>query len=289
MKIILSFTGNYSLVKSISLAAKAAFIEGFSNPQIAEIYLAFPLEGSWKSVSVKVKEEPNQLTMTVLDNPENATIEAIEAQIKRILCLDVDGTAFTEVGKKDVVIEKLQEQQRGLRPVLFNSPYEAAARAIITHQLPLKVAANITNRIAKDFGTKLKTEQGEIYAFPTPNQLIELPFINGLAQRKVEQLRKLGKVADESWFRTEHLKSLNREEAMEKLQSIAGISPFSAELIMVRGVGDADYFPLTEKRLHNAMISTYNLEKEPEIKVLQAIAEQWQPFRSWAGLLLRNA
>ena len=22
--------------------------------------------------------------------------------------------------------------------------------------------------------------------------------------------------------------------------------------------------------------------------VLQAIAEQWQPFRSWAGLLLRN-
>lgn len=57
---------------------------------------------------------------------------------------------------------------------------------------------------------------------------------------------------------------------------------------MIRGVGDSDNFPLTEKKLHNAMTKAYNLDDSPEIDTLKNIAEQWRPYRSWAGLLLRN-
>ena len=47
-------------------------------------------------------------------------------QVTRILSLDVDGTGFPEVGRRDPVVGGLQARWPGLRPVGFYSPYEAA-------------------------------------------------------------------------------------------------------------------------------------------------------------------
>lgn len=82
---------------------------------------------------------------------------------------------------------------------------------------------------------------------------------------------------------------MDRKEALLKLQTLPCIGPFSPALIMIRGVGDPDNFPLTEKKLHKAMTKAYNLCDSPAIDTLKNIAEQWRPYRSWAGLLLRNA
>ena len=57
---------------------------------------------------------------------------------------------------------------------------------------------------------------------------------------------------------------------------------------MMRGVGEPDAFPRTEKRLHRAMAAAYNLGEEPALAVLEDVAEKWRPYRNWAGLLLRN-
>lgn len=79
-------------------------------------------------------------------NPESADVYDINIRVKRILCRDTDETGFSIIGKKDPVIANLQKLQPGLRPVLYNSPYKAAARAIIGHQLPVKYAAAISIR-----------------------------------------------------------------------------------------------------------------------------------------------
>ncbi len=78
------------------------------------------------------------------------------------------------------------------------------------------------------------------------------------------------------------------DQALAHLQQLPGIGPFSAELIMIRGVGDADVFPRTEKSLHRNMAAAYKLGGEPNIDALEQIANKWRPYRSWAGLLLRN-
>ena len=74
-----------------------------------------------------------------------------------------------------------------------------------------------------------------------------------------------------------------------QLQQLAGIGFFSAELILLRGVGDADAFPKSEKRLHRAMAAAYHLGDDPDLDTLERIADGWRPHRSWVGLLLRNA
>ncbi|HEY6397849.1 MAG TPA: hypothetical protein VIX82_10390, partial [Solirubrobacteraceae bacterium] len=53
-------------------------------------------------------------------------------QIARVVSLDHDGEEFMRVGERDPVIGWLQRAHPGQRPVLFHSPYEAAAWAIIS-------------------------------------------------------------------------------------------------------------------------------------------------------------
>jgi DNA-3-methyladenine glycosylase II len=80
-----------------------------------------------------------------------------------------------------------------------------------------------------------------------------------------------------------------RDVALSHLQHLPGIGPFSAELILMRRVGDPDAFPRTELRLQRAMAAAYGLGQKPDLAVLEKIADGWCPYRSWVGLLLRNA
>ena len=72
-----------------------------------------------------------------------ARSEVVRDQVKRILSLDTDGNGFPQVGVRDPVVGKLQEGYPGLRPVLFYSPYEAAAWAIIGNRIQIVQAAKI--------------------------------------------------------------------------------------------------------------------------------------------------
>ena len=239
-------------------------------------------------MGVRVDQPQGQLRACVLANPGQAMTTDVRAQLERLLSLDTDGTDFTAVGVHDSVIAGLQEQHPGIRPVLLPSPYEAAARAIIGHQLPVRQAAAITARIAEAHGVRVDLESHVLHGFPAPSQLAELPTIRGLAARKVAQLRLLGAAAATGELSSTRLRALPREAALVELQRLPGIGPFSAELVMMRGVGEPDAFPRTEKRLHRAMAAAYNLGEEPALAVLEDVAEKWRPYRNWAGLLLRN-
>ncbi|MBC7458624.1 MAG: DNA-3-methyladenine glycosylase 2 family protein, partial [Bdellovibrionaceae bacterium] len=114
--------------------------------------------------------------------------------------------------------------------------------------------------------------------------------VKGLAARKIEQLRALGVVANESnWLQSHLLLAKPIEQALLTLQKLPGIGPFSAELVLLRGAGHTDVFPKNEFRLQKAMAISYELGADPEFDKLELIAEKWRPFRSWAGLLLRNS
>lgn len=284
----LPFTGDYSLAASVTLAANASFVDKLqAGPDGDALELALLLEGSWRTVGVRLDQPARRVRVQVLANPDGATADDIRAQLGRMLCLDVDGTGFAAVAARDAVVAGLRQRYLGLRPVLFPTPYEAAARAIIGHQLPVRQAAAITRRISEEHGVQVEVGERTLHGFPAPDRLAGLPLVRGLAARKVEQLRALGTIAPD-WLGTARLRAMDRAEALVHLQKLPGIGPFSAELILLRGVGDPDAFPATEKRLHRAMAAAYHLGDEPEIAALERIADQWRPYRSWVGLLLRN-
>lgn len=286
--IILRFTDDYSLEASVSLAASASFVDNLRPADGGPVLdLAFPLEGSWRTVGVRIEQHHGEVRTHVFANPDGAPPDDIRAQLERMLSLDVDGAGLAAVAARDRVFAELQQQQPGIRPVLYPSPYEAAARTIVGHQLPVRQAVAINARIAEEHGVRVAVDDHVMHAFPAPDRLAQLPLIRGLAARKVEQLRALGQTTAD-WFSTASLRAMNRDDAMRQLQQIAGIGPFSAELVLMRGVGDADAFPKTEKRLHRAMAAAYHLGDDPDLETLERIADGWHPYRSWVGLLLRN-
>lgn len=287
--IALRFTGDYALADSVALAARAAFVPEMFQVAVGDpvLDLVFPLEGLWETLGVRIGQADTGVFANIV-NPGKVATEIVRDRLEHMLALDVEGEGFNDLARVDKVIAMLREARRGVRPVLFPSPYEAAARAIIGHRLNVRQAATLHARIATHHGVGITIAGRTLYGFPSPARLAELPQVAGLAIRKVEQLRALGTAAIDGWLDTPRLQAMPRDAAMAHLQQLGGIGPFSAELILLRGVGNPDELPLTELRLHRAMADAYHLGCDPDLSTLHRIAETWRPYRSWVGLLLRN-
>jgi len=161
-----------------SLRAAAAFWGGFTPAAHAglddegHLHLAFPVEGSWESVGVCLRQAEDTIVGAAFGEVDD--LARVKAQTARILSLDVDGRAFAEVGRRDPVAGELQQRYPGLRPVCFYSPYEAAAWAIISHRIRLQQAASIKARLSDALGESVDIHGHSMRTFPAPLQLLNL-------------------------------------------------------------------------------------------------------------------
>lgn len=272
------------------LAASMRFLEGFTpagRPDAAGepgvLRLAFPAAPGWRAGRVVVRQSDGAVTAEI---PERDDAEVVAAHTSRILSLDVDGTAFADVARRDPVIGGLQGRYPGLRPVLFHSPYEAACWTIIGHRIRITQAAALKQRIAEELGERVRVAGVELTAFPAPERLLAAPRVPGLPEVKVERLRAIAEAALDGDLDAGRLRALPADAALTELKRLPGIGPFSAELILVRGAGHPDVFPTVERRLHEEMTTAYDLA-DPSPSELAAVADGWRPYRSWAAFLLR--
>jgi DNA-3-methyladenine glycosylase II len=276
---------------SFSLGASTRFLEGFTPASYSggsdpnHLHLAFPVEGSWETAGVCVRQSAGGIVGDVFGA---AKADTVRSQVARILSLDIDGRGFEAIGEDDPVVASLLRKYPGLRPVLFWSPYEAAAWAIIGQRIRMVQAARIKQQLAERLGTVVDIHGQVVHAFPSPQLLRALEGVPGLTASKLERLREIGRASLDGRLDAGMLRSRPAQDAIDALQQLPGIGGFSAELIVVRGAGHPDVFPRFERRLHGAMAESYGLGKEPSLERMEAIAEKWRPFRSWVGLLFRT-
>jgi DNA-3-methyladenine glycosylase II len=281
-----------------SLAASVQFLEGFtpaafSGPQAAPdpvLELAFPMEGSWQTVGVRVRQQAGKVTAEVV-SPQAADaglVRELRPQVERILSVDVDGSDFPAVGERDPVAGELQRRYPGLRPVGFWSPYEAAAWTIIGHRIRITQAAAIKARMAERLGEPVSFGDRVVHAFPSPMRLAELDTFPGLAGRKPEWLRSVAQAALDGQLDTARLRAMPHADAMADLKKLPGIGDFSAGLILLRGASDPDAVAYAEPRLARAVALAYELPEPASAEQLREISENWKPYRTWVTLLLRT-
>jgi DNA-3-methyladenine glycosylase II len=280
---------------AFSLAASIKFLEGFTPAAYTEsadavLELAFPVEGSWRTVGVRVRQDPAGVTAEIVSPGERGAelAAAVRAQVERILSLDVDGSGFSAVGERDPVVGEVQRRYPGLRPVGFWSPYEAAAWAVIGHRIRITQAAAVKARMAKELGEPVSFGGRVVYAFPSPERLATLGMFPGLAGRKPEWLRSLAHAALDGQLDAARLRAMPHEEAMADLKKLPGIGDFSAGLILLRGAGDPDAVPGQEPRLARAVALAYGLPGPATPEQLLQISENWKPYRTWVTLLMRT-
>jgi DNA-3-methyladenine glycosylase II len=278
-----------------SLAASTRFLEGFAPAAFdgstgQPLELAFPVEGSWETVGVRVREHADGVAGEIVSpaSPGPGLLAAVRDQVARILSLDVDGAGFPAVGERDPVVGGLQRRYPGLRPIGFWSPYEAAAWAIIGARIRIRQAAVIKARMARELGEAISFGDRVLSAFPAPQRLASLDGFPGLSGRKPEWLRSLAVAALDGHLDAARLRALPAAEAIAQLKDLPGIGDFSAELVLLRGAGAPDEIPRHESRLARAVALAYDLPHPPSADELGLISRNWKPYRTWTTLLLRT-
>jgi DNA-3-methyladenine glycosylase II len=270
-----------------SLAAGARFLEGFAPAaqvpaESDHTHWAFATDDGSSHVGVCLQPLDDGAALEVVggDGP------AVRDQVERILSLDADGDEFAAVGRRDPVVGRVQQRLCGLRPVLFFTPYEAAAWAVISHRIRLRQAAAIKQRLQAEVGVEIEIHGERRFAFPSPERVLAAGVLAGLPERKAANLRGVAEAALAGRLDARRLRDLPPDEALAELKTLPGIGDFYAELILIRGAGSPDVLPTAELRLRRAVARAYGIE-EPAQERVEAIAEAWRPFRSWVAFLLR--
>jgi DNA-3-methyladenine glycosylase II len=263
---------------------------GYGGPTVpGHLHLAFPMVGRDAVAAVCARQPEGAdgtVEMDAVIAGDGSVSDAIDSLV-RILSLDTDGRGYDEIGEREPAIGRLQARYPGLRPVLFLSPYEAGAWALIGARIAIRQAARVKAAMAAKLGTSITIHGEKLDAFPAPTRLATLDDFPGLFGRKAEYLRGIAEAAIAGQLDPGGLRAVPEEAALERLGAIPGIGPFSAELILLRGVGTTDRAPVTESRLGRAVTLAYG-EGEPSMARLAEITETWRPFRTWVTLLVRT-
>jgi DNA-3-methyladenine glycosylase II len=215
--------------------------------------------------------------------------DRVAHQVRRVLSLDHPGSAWAEVGGLDPVIGRLQSELPGLRPVLFHSPYEAAAWSILSQRRHRTQATAVRKRLSAANGRVFTLPGGDLEAFPTPAALLEVDAFPSLEPQRIDRLHSIARAALEGLLDPARLLALAPEEAMAALQRLPGIGPMYATLILLRSTGATDILTLGEPRIASYVRHFYGLTAPPSPVELSKLAEPWRPFRTWASVLIRVA
>lgn len=267
-----------------SLRTSARFWESFtpaalppaSSPDV--LHVRFLSEHDWTPVEAQVTQEQarqdSSIARIVVSGVGDLT--AATRQVVGFLSLGVDATDWPRIGEKDAVIGAAQRALPGFRPCGFTSPYEAACWAVLSQRTRIPEAAKMRQHLIRTHGRES--------TFPAPAELIRA-IEQGelrLPGRKGEYLAHLADAALSGLLTSTTLRAMTEDEARARLQSIIGVGPFAADLILVRGCNTVDVLPRAERRLDTEIAHLYGADAN-----LATVAEGWRPFRSWAAVHLR--
>jgi DNA-3-methyladenine glycosylase II len=275
-----------------SLAAAAGFgfgpNTGRPEPAGNEMRLAFVTDDMRHHAAVRLAQVPGGAIAVTVDT--EADPDAVLRQVRRILSLDHDGAAWLRVGARDPVIGTLQREHAGLRPVLFHSPYEAAAWSIISARRHRAQAAVIRDRISADLGHPFTVAGEQVRAFPLPHRLLEAEAIRSMAPIRVRWLHAVARAALDGALDPGLLAAMEPAEALAHLQELPGIGPVYATLILLRATGVTDMMTFGEPRLPGYVAHFYGTGPGPASRAdLERISDGWRPFRTWTAVLVRVA
>lgn len=171
----------------------------------------------------------------------------LEGTLRRVLGLDVDPAPLQRLAHAEGRLRAAARALRGMRPPRFTGLFEAFANVVPFQQLSLDAGVAIVGRLVERFGTPLEHDGRRAYAFPSAETIagtrVERLERCGLSARKAETLRFLAKTIASGELSEHDLCGLSSSDALRFLTELPGIGPWSASLVLLRGLGRLDVFP----------------------------------------------
>lgn len=221
----------------------------------------------------------------VVDSPRRLPAEDLRAAhcaAVRLLGLQMDPAPFqrlvTARGEG-----RLLGDRCGLRVPLTADPWEALVWAVIGQQVNLRFACALRRELIHLCGEHV---DGKHRAHPGPasvaaagsTELVRRRF----TRRKAEYLVDVARRVASGDLPLASLEDMPAPEAERRLREAPGIGPWSAQYVLMRGLGFADCVPVGDSQLALALQRYHSLADAPGPEQTLALMQPFAPFRSLA-------
>lgn len=208
-------------------------------------------------------------------------VQAVAA-VERLLGIRIDLTEFYRLAERDANLAPLARRVQGMKPPRLASVFETLVNGIACQQITLTLGIQLLNRLAEEYGASV----GGAHAFPRPEELAEARPDTlrqlGFSFRKADYLIGLARAVVEGRLDLMGLSKMDNALVVEHLCKLRGVGRWTAEYVLLRGLGRLDVFPGDDVGSHNNLQRWLHLRKRPDYEGVQRIVSRWQPY---AGLI----
>jgi DNA-3-methyladenine glycosylase II len=259
-------------------------IDRWSNGQYSRVVLADGHPVRLTAVQEIAGAEPT-LTVAVESTApisERVMKEAGEL-VQKMFGLGVDLRPFYELASEDPVIDQVVERFRGIRPPRFPTVFEALINSIACQQVSLDLGILLLNRLSQRFGPQLVGHGDVMHAFPAPADLADVPEESirdlGFSRQKAGAIQRLAAHVVDASVDLAKLEGLNNDQAAADLSRIHGIGRWSAEYVLLRGLGRLDMFPGDDVGAQNNLQRLFHLAGKPTYDDIRHLTSSWRPYQ----------
>lgn len=203
---------------------------------------------------------------------------AVTATLRRALGLQLDLRGFYRLAHRDRHLESLAGRFRGVKPPRFPSVFEAVVNGIACQQLSLTVGIILLNRLSRLCG--LASASGA-HAFPRPRDIAALRPAQlralGFNRNKTRALLEVAHAVEDG-FDLEALAGLANDAVVERLVALRGIGRWTAEYVLLRGLGRLTMFPGDDVGARTNLARWMKLRTPLDYDRVRRLARRWEPY-----------
>jgi DNA-3-methyladenine glycosylase II len=175
-----------------------------------------------------------------------------------MLGAQADLTEWYERSSRIGWLARLANAFKGVKPPRYATLWEACAHAIVFQQISIHAAGSIMRRTIEALAKPVAAAGVRCIPFPPPERWLGASEKQlrtaGLSGNKVSHLRSVAAAFAEGAIDEVTLEKLPTPEAAERLRTIRGIGPWSAAVILLRGMGRLDTFPMRDSGVARSVV-----------------------------------
>ena len=206
----------------------------------------------------------------------------VTAALERLLGIRIDLRKFYRLSKKDSWLKPLANQFQGMKPPRLLTPFEALVNAIACQQLTLTMGIRLLNRLTEAYGLALKTEDGTVRAFPRPQDLARADLEDlrqmSFSYQKARYITSISRLIVGGELDLDEIATLDDEEAVARLCELKGVGRWTAEYVLLRGLGRTHIFPADDVGARNNLQKWLGLSGKMTYANTRAALSRWDGF-----------
>jgi DNA-3-methyladenine glycosylase II len=210
----------------------------------------------------------------------------VTSALTRMLGTSVDLTEFYRFTEHQPKLDALALQFEGVKPPQFPTIFEALVNAMTCQQLSLAVGILLLNRLVERYGQAIEKQGVALHAFPDPENLAllapEALRTLGFSHQKARAIIELASAIAEKQLNLDELKNLDEEAAVDRLRKLRGVGRWTAEYVLLRGLGRLHVFPGDDVGARNNLQRWLGLQETLDY---QGVRDTIAPWSTYGGLI----